>query len=217
MKLEELPDLDWDKGDGLLPVAVQHVQTGALLKLGYMNRQALRQTLASGRVTFFSRNRAELWTEGEASGHFLEAVAVSADCDNDTILVQALPAGPVCHLGTATCFPHAAPLESDRYAFLGQLERVIAERIAAQPEGSYTARLHAHGPQRLAQRLGQEGVELALAAAGDDDALVLAEAADLLYHLTLMLKLRGMSLAAVMEELELRHAERTATEPAAAD
>ena len=206
MKFHDLPDLDWDKGKGLLPAVVQHSQTGVLLMLGYMNREALGTTLASGHVTFFSRGRAALWTKGGTSGTFLEIVAVSADCDRDTILVQALPAGPVCHTGSATCFPGAMKSDAERLAFLVQLESIIAERIVTQPEGSYTARILAEGPRRVAQKIGEEGVELALAAASGDDAEVLAEAADLLYHLALLLKQRGMSFAAVVEKMELRHA-----------
>ena len=206
MKFHDLPDLDWDKGKGLLPAVVQHSQTGVLLMLGYMNREALGTTLASGHVTFFSRGRAALWTKGGTSGNFLEIVAVSADCDRDTILVQALPAGPVCHPGSATCFPGAMKSDAERLAFLVQLESIIAERIVTQPEGSYTARILAEGPRRVAQKIGEEGVELALAAASGDDAEVLAEAADLLYHLALLLKQRGMSFAAVVEKMELRHA-----------
>lgn len=213
MKRDEFPDLDWAKGDGLLPAIVQHARTGALLMLGYMNQQALHTTLDGGRVTFFSRSRNVLWTKGETSGNFLEAVAVSADCDGDTILVQALPAGPVCHTGSATCFPEALKCDAERLAFLGQLEMVIAQRIAGQPDGSYTARLHAEGPRRMAQKVGEEGVELALAAATGDDAEVVAEAADLLYHMTLLLRQRGLSLAAVVEELELRHAIPAASAP----
>jgi phosphoribosyl-ATP pyrophosphohydrolase/phosphoribosyl-AMP cyclohydrolase len=213
VKPDELPNLDWGKGSGLLPAVVQHARTGVLLMLGYMNQQALRATLEGGRVTFFSRSRNVLWTKGETSGNFLEAVAVSADCDGDTILVQALPSGPVCHKGSATCFPEALKSDAERLAFLGQLEMVIAQRIAGQPDGSYTARLHAEGPRRMAQKVGEEGVELALAAATGDDAEVLAESADLLYHMTLLLRQRGLSLAAVVEELERRHAKPVASAP----
>lgn len=209
MKPEELPELDWDKGDGLLPAIVQHAGTGEVLMLGYMNRAALRETLSTRRVTFFSRSRDALWTKGESTGHALDSVAVCSDCDRDTILVQAFPSGPVCHLGTPTCFPQAVASEAGQLAFLARLEQVIARRIAEQPEGSYTARLHAQGPGRLAQKVGEEGLELALAAVAGDDAAVLAESADLLYHLALLLKQRGLSLAAVAQELELRHASVT--------
>jgi len=205
VNVEDIPDLDWDKGTGLLPAVVQHAQTGVLLMLGYMNHEALRKTLSDGRVTFFSRSRKELWTKGSTSGNFLEVVAVSADCDADAILVQVLPAGPVCHTGSATCFPGAMKNDLESLAFLMQLERIISQRIATRPEGSYTAKVLAEGPRRLAQKVGEEGVELALAAANGDDAEVLAEAADLLFHLTLLLKQRSMSLAGVVENLELRH------------
>jgi phosphoribosyl-ATP pyrophosphohydrolase/phosphoribosyl-AMP cyclohydrolase len=209
MKLEDLPELDWEKGAGLLPAVVQHARTGELLMLAYMNRAALRSTLADGRATFYSRSRNELWTKGASSGNYLEVVAVSADCDRDAILVQAVPAGPVCHTGLPTCFPQAAKCDVESLAFLIRLEKVIADRIARRPDGSYTARLSAEGPRRIAQKVAEEGFELALAAATGDDAEVRAEAADLLYHLTLLLTERGLPLAAVIEELERRHADRT--------
>ncbi len=211
---DEIADLDWDKGDGLLPAVVQHAGTGALLMLGYMNQQALRTTLAGGRVTFFSRRSEKLWTKGETSGHFLAVAAVSADCDRDTILVQALPAGPVCHTGAATCFPRAACSDAERLAFLAQLERVIAKRIAEQTAGSYTAELHAGGTRRLAQKVGEEAVELVVAAVDGDDAELLAESADLIYHLTVLLKQRGLSFEAVIELLAQRHAGRNSPLPA---
>jgi phosphoribosyl-ATP pyrophosphohydrolase/phosphoribosyl-AMP cyclohydrolase len=204
---DEIADLDWDKGGGLLPAVVQHVGTGALLMLGYMNQQALRTTLADGRVTFFSRRSKKLWTKGETSGHFLAVAAVSVDCDRDTILVQALPSGPVCHTGSATCFPRAVPSDAERLAFLAELERVIAKRIAEQPAGSYTAELLAGGPRRLAQKVGEEAVELVVAAVDGDDAELLAESADLIYHLAVLLKQRGLSFEAAIELLARRHAQ----------
>jgi len=208
MKLEEVPALDWDKGDGLLPAIVQHAGSGAVLMLGYMNREALRDTLSSGRVTFFSRSRERLWTKGETSGNYLELVSVSADCDADTLLVLAKPAGPVCHKGTDTCFADAAATATGRLAFLAELGEIVAERIADSPEGSYTAQLFAQGPHRIAQKIGEEGVELALAAVGDDEGAVISEAADLVYHLVLLLRARGLSLDAVSDELRLRHVGR---------
>lgn len=207
MKIGDVAGLDWDKGDGLLPVVVQHAATGAVLMLGYMNRAALSRTLSDGRVTFYSRSRERLWTKGETSGHFLSVVSITTDCDRDTLLVQAQPAGPVCHTGSPSCFDEAAPV-GGRLAFLDQLEEVIAQRIAEQPEGSYTARLYAQGPRRVAQKVGEEGVEVALAAVTGDDAAVVAESADLLYHLALLLQQRGLSLAAVVNELALRHTSR---------
>ncbi|MFZ2508150.1 MAG: bifunctional phosphoribosyl-AMP cyclohydrolase/phosphoribosyl-ATP diphosphatase HisIE, partial [Steroidobacteraceae bacterium] len=187
MNPDEIADLDWDKGGGLLPAVVQHAGTGAVLMLGYMNQQALSATLADGRVTFFSRRSKKLWTKGETSGHFLAVAAVSADCDRDTILIQALPSGPVCHNGSATCFPRAPRSDAERLAFLAELERVISRRIAEQTAGSYTAELHAGGPRRLAQKVGEEAVELVVAAVDGDDAELLAESADLIYHLAVLL------------------------------
>ncbi len=200
--------LDWAKGSGLLPAVVQHADSGAVLMLGYMNREALEATLETGRVTFFSRSRGALWVKGETSGNRLTTVAVSADCDGDAILVQARPAGPVCHAGTPSCFasapaPSAAPL-----AFLAALEAVIADRLAAPTASSYTARLHAEGLRRVAQKVGEEGLELALAATGGNEDEVVAEGADLLYHVALLLHERGLGLADVAAELERRHAER---------
>jgi phosphoribosyl-ATP pyrophosphohydrolase/phosphoribosyl-AMP cyclohydrolase len=206
MRLDEIARLDWDKADGLLPAVVQHAHSGAVLMLGYMSREALRATLESARVTFYSRSRRKLWTKGETSGNHLETVAVSSDCDHDALLVQALPAGPVCHSGAAKCFPEAITGDGESLAFLGQLERVIAGRFAARPDSSYTAKLQAEGPTRMAQKVGEEAVELALAAVVGGNAEVLAETADLLYHVTVLLQQRGIALADVIRELESRHA-----------
>lgn len=200
--------LDWDKGGGLIPAVVQDAETGAVLMLGYMNREALEATERTGRVTFFSRSRGALWVKGETSGNRLETVAVNADCDGDALLVLARPAGPVCHAGTASCFAGSPASAAGRLGFLAALEAVIAERIAAPRASSYTARLHAEGLRRIAQKVGEEGLELALAAAGGSESEVLAEGADLLFHLTLALRERGLSLGAVVAELERRHAER---------
>ncbi len=214
MKLEQIGELDWDKGSGLLPAVVQHADTGAVLMLGFMNRQALRDTLANRRVTFFSRSRQALWVKGETSGNFLAVASVSTDCDADTILVLAHPAGPVCHKGTYSCFPDAQRTEAEQLSFLASLEHIVAQRIAQKPEGSYTAELFTQGPTRIAQKIGEEGVEVALAAVGEDDSKVVGESADLLYHLILLLRQRGLSLADVTAELELRHAGRRVSPPA---
>lgn len=200
--------LAWDKGAGLLPAIVQHAGSGAVLMLGYMSRESLAATLASGRVTFWSRSRRRLWTKGESSGNTLRMTSLVADCDGDCLLVQALPAGPVCHAGTATCFPGAPPAGAGALAFLGELERVVDGRFDERPEGSYTARLREAGAGRMAQKAGEEALELALAAVGTDDARVVAEAADLLYHVTVLLRHRGLALADVARELERRHAGR---------
>jgi len=202
-------DLDWDKGGGLLPAVVQDAANGAVLMLGYMNRDALDATLATRRVTFWSRSKQRLWTKGETSGHFLEFTAVAADCDRDTLLILARPLGPACHNGTATCWGEDAPQSAAQgIAFLGRLEEIIIERIAHPPEGSYTAKLLAAGMRRVAQKVGEEGVELALASLVQDDAEVIGEAADLLYHTVLLLKARNLSLSQVVDELEARHVAR---------
>jgi phosphoribosyl-ATP pyrophosphohydrolase/phosphoribosyl-AMP cyclohydrolase len=200
--------LQWRRQDGLLPAVVQQARTGKVLMLGYMNAEALRQTLARRRVTFYSRSRQRLWTKGETSGNFLQVVDLTADCDSDAILVQADPAGPACHRGTESCFAEAGRTSGEALAYLATLEGIIAQRIEERPEGSYTARLYGEGPGRIAQKLGEEGVELALAAVSRDDGAVLAESADLLYHLLLLLKSRGLTLVQAVAELESRHRDR---------
>jgi phosphoribosyl-ATP pyrophosphohydrolase/phosphoribosyl-AMP cyclohydrolase len=209
VKPELARTLDWNKGDGLLPAIVQHARTGRVLMLGYMNRLALERTLSTGRVVFFSRARQQLWTKGETSGHYLNVVDVSADCDRDTLLVLADPLGPTCHKGTESCFADAAHTDVQPLSFLSILEATISNRIAEHPEGSYTARLIAAGPNRIAQKIGEEGVETALAAVTRDDAGLLAESADLLYHLIVLLRSRDLTLADLVEELRSRHGART--------
>jgi phosphoribosyl-ATP pyrophosphohydrolase/phosphoribosyl-AMP cyclohydrolase len=206
--LDDVGRLDWDKGGGLLPAIVQHARTGRVLMLGYMNDAALRETLHGGRVVFYSRSRGRLWTKGETSGHFLNVVDVSSDCDSDALLVLADPVGPTCHRGTESCFADAAPSDAQRLAFLGLLENIIAQRIADQPEDSYTARLYAQGPGRIAQKVGEEGVETALAAVSRDDPDLVGECADLLFHLLVLLKSRELDLARVVQELKARHASK---------
>jgi phosphoribosyl-AMP cyclohydrolase / phosphoribosyl-ATP pyrophosphohydrolase len=202
--------LDWSKGDGLLPAIVQDATNGRVLMLGYMNEAALRMTLAERRVTFHSRSRNELWTKGGTSGHFLDVVQVSADCDNDSILVLAQPAGPTCHKGTTSCFAAALDPDATRIAFLAHLQSTIAQRIAENPEGSYTARLFAKGVGRIAQKVGEEGVETALAAVTREDHELVGECADLMYHLLVLLKARSLTLEQVVQELAARHGARVA-------
>lgn len=200
-------ELQWDKGDGLLPAIVQDADSGAVLMLGYMNREALAETERSGRVTFWSRSKQRLWTKGETSGHRLELRAIGADCDGDTLLLIATAHGPVCHRNTATCWGEAPPrAAAEGLAFLAKLERLIASRLEERPEGSYTARLAAQGTLRIAQKVGEEGLELALAAIAETDDKVLGEAADLLYHALLLLRVKNLSLAEVVAVLERRHA-----------
>lgn len=208
LAVSDIATLDFDKGGGLLPAVVQHAESGAVLMLGYMNREALRETLTRQRVVFYSRSRQCLWEKGEMSGHTLALTGVRTDCDRDTLLVTALPQGPVCHLGTATCFGDDTAAGAGPLAFLGALEAVIAQRMADRPEGSYTARLYAEGPKRIAQKVGEEGLEVALAAVAETDDKVIAESADLLYHLLLLLRSRGLRLGHVVAELESRHAGR---------
>jgi phosphoribosyl-ATP pyrophosphohydrolase/phosphoribosyl-AMP cyclohydrolase len=194
--------LDWNKSDGLLPAIVQHWRSGAVLMLGYMNAAALEQTLQNGKVTFFSRSKQRLWTKGESSGHYLTVKSLHADCDNDTILILADPLGPTCHLGTASCFGDAA---APPLAFLAVLDELVAQRERERPEGSYTTRLFEQGMRRIAQKVGEEGVETALAAVTEDDAALLGESADLIYHLLILLRARKLDLDAVAETLRSRH------------
>jgi len=206
LRPRDIGTLDFAKGGGVVPAIVQHADTGAVLMLGYMNREALSETFERRRVVFYSRSRQRLWEKGETSGHTLDLAEVRTDCDRDTLLVTARPRGPACHLGTATCFGDEPVFTNAGLAFLKELQDIIAGRIAARPEGSYTARLHAQGPKRIAQKVGEEGLEVALAAASGPDSEVIAEAADLAYHLLLLLKSRDLSLEHVVAELRSRHA-----------
>jgi phosphoribosyl-AMP cyclohydrolase / phosphoribosyl-ATP pyrophosphohydrolase len=204
----DLSRADFAKGGGLLPAIVQHADTAAVLMLGYMNPEALAATLERRRVVFYSRSRARLWEKGETSGHTLDLADVRIDCDADTLLVTAWPRGPVCHEGTASCFGEERTTAAERLGFLAQLAQVIERRIAEQPQHSYTAQLYSTGPKRIAQKVGEEGVEVALAGAGEPDAALVSEAADLLFHLMVLLKSRDLSLEQVVAELESRHAAR---------
>jgi len=205
VKLEEVAALDWRKNDGLIPAVVQDARSGQVLMFAYMNREALRMTLADKRVTFFSRSRSRLWTKGETSGHWLNVVDVVTDCDQDALLVLAMPQGPTCHLGTQSCFGDELASDAAELSFLMRLEATIAQRISDRPEGSYTERLWSEGPTRIAQKVGEEGVEVALAAVTQDDERLVGESADLLYHLALLLQSRNLSLTTVVRELAQRH------------
>lgn len=194
--------LDWDKGNGLLPAIVQDADDGRVLMLGYMNAEALEATRSSARVTFYSRSKQRLWTKGETSGNHLELVDILADCDRDTLLVLARPLGPACHTGTDTCF---GDTRIPSVGFLAELGRTIRARAGTDPAESYTARLLGEGTKRCAQKVGEEGVEVALAAtAGNRDELE-SEAADLLYHLLVCLESGGSDLESVLEVLLRRH------------
>ena len=205
MRSEQIDKLDWSKSEGLLPAVIQDARSSAVLMLGYMNREALSATLRTKRVTFFSRSKNRLWTKGETSGHFLDVVSIQPDCDNDTLLITARPLGPTCHTGSASCFGKV-DTEAHSVSFLTKLEAVIAQRISERPEGSYTARIWSEGPTRIAQKVGEEGVEVALAAVTQSDERLVSESADLLFHLALLLKSRNLSLADAVRELEQRHA-----------
>lgn len=198
---EQRQALDWEKTDGMMPAIVQHAVSSEVLMMGYMNQEALHATEQSGKVTFFSRTRQRLWTKGESSGHFLDAVSITPDCDNDTLLILAKPQGPTCHKGTDSCF---APAEPD-WTFLYKLEQLLAERKTASPESSYTARLYASGTKRIAQKVGEEGVETALAATVHDREELTSEAADLVYHLLVLLQDQDLDLSAVIGRLRERH------------
>lgn len=184
----DIDALAWDKQNGLLPTIVQDAVSLRVLMLGYMNREALAATLDTGKVTFYSRSKQRLWMKGESSGHVLALVRIEADCDADTLLVLAHPQGATCHLQRTSCFAEA-PGDG-----LMELDALIARRADARPQGSYTTQLLDSGIHRIAQKVGEEGVETALAAVAQDDTALLGEAADLLYHLTVLLRARGLSL-----------------------
>lgn len=193
--------IDWNKSDGLVPLIVQHAHDGRVLMLGYTDREALAATLASGQVHFHSRSRGRLWKKGETSGHVLDLVSLALDCDGDAVLCQAIPAGPTCHTGSASCFDG----DGDAHPWLNRLEALIEARRDADPQTSYVAGLFARGRKRQAQKVGEEGVETALAALGGDPGELRAEAADLLFHLLVLLRASDLSLADVVAELAARH------------
>jgi len=193
--------LAWERSGGLLPAIVQDAATGEVRMLGWMNREALAATLASGRVTFFSRSRRRLWEKGETSGHCLLVRSIAADCDGDALLVRATPRGPTCHHGRPSCFDGAGTPAAPT---LARLERTIRERLASGDARSYTARLAAQGTARVAQKVGEEAVETVLAAVGGDRGRLTGEAADLVYHLLVLLAAEGLSFADVAAELERR-------------
>lgn len=200
--MSNLENLDWKKVGGLMPAVVQDAGTGRVLMLGYMNREALEKTQATGHVTFFSRSKQRLWTKGETSGNTLELSGIQADCDGDTLLVQAVPHGPTCHLGADTCWGDEV---HPPVGFLARLERIIESRVGTDPESSYTARLLSEGVKRCAQKVGEEGVEVALAAVAGDREELVNESADLLYHLLVVIAASGVSINEISDQLESRH------------
>ena len=204
----EIESLAWDRMGGLLPAAVQDAGTGRLLMLGYMDRAALAATLSSGFATFFSRSKQRLWMKGETSGNRLAVRSIQQDCDADALLVRAVPQGPTCHLGTTSCFGGGGEDDTGDEtgpAWLAELARIVAARAASADETSYTRSLLAEGLPRIAQKIGEEGVELALAAVTRDPAGCAEETADLLYHLTVLMQARGYGWSEVIEILRRRH------------
>ena len=194
--------LAWDKMDNLLPAIVQDALSGKVLMQGYMDQDALAKTLETGKVTFFSRSKQRLWTKGETSGNTLDLVSLACDCDQDSLLVLANPNGPTCHTGVESCWFDG---NTPAFTFLADLERVLAARKDADPKSSYTASLYNKGIKRIAQKVGEEGVETALAATVHDKEELKNEAADLLYHLTVLLQASDISLNDALDVLRERH------------
>lgn len=197
----DIEAIDFAKGGGLVPVVVQDADTLQVLTLAYMDRAALEETVQSGEATFFSRSRGGRWRKGETSGNRLDVVAIAPDCDRDALVLQVRPRGPACHLGSTSCFGDA---DAPGVGRLARLEATIATRAAADPAVSWTARLLAEGPKRAAQKVGEEGVETALAGAAGPDEELASEAADLLYHLLVLLRARGLRLQDVLDVLAAR-------------
>lgn len=197
----DLDTINFAKGNGLVPAVVQDADTYVVLMLGYMNKEALSATLKSKRVTFFSRSKDRLWTKGETSGHFLNLVDIKIDCDQDTLLIKAHPAGPACHTGADTCFNE----NNHRNFDLNNLARIIKERKAVSPDESYTAKLFEKGINKIAQKVGEEAVELVIEAKDDNNDLFIDEAADLLYHLLVLLEYKQVPLFTIEQELAKRH------------
>ena len=203
LSYQNLDQLDWSKTNGLIPVIVQHHFSGKVLMQGFMNQEALQKTLDCQLVTFYSRSKKRLWTKGEESGNSLKLVSLSADCDNDSIVALAEPVGPTCHLGTETCW---GDVQQPQLTFLADLEQVIKSRKTADKDSSYTASLFDSGIKRIAQKVGEEGVEVALAAVAETKEDLLGECADLFYHTLVLLQDKDIELSEVMAVLQKRHA-----------
>jgi phosphoribosyl-AMP cyclohydrolase / phosphoribosyl-ATP pyrophosphohydrolase len=196
-----IPEMNWSKANGLIPAVVQDARTAAVLMVGFMNPEALEITLATNKVTFYSRTKQRIWTKGETSGNFLDVVRMTADCDRDTLLIQASPHGSVCHLGTSACFGEDTPGE---LRLLGELEKTITQRRADNADTSYTARLFTAGRDRITQKVGEEAVEVVIAAKNADNQKFVEECSDLIYHLTVLLIDRGISWENISSELKRR-------------
>ena len=203
MNQEIINTVDWQKMDNLVPAIIQSAIDNTVLMLGYMNKESLEKTLEIKKVTFYSRSKNRLWTKGEVSGNFLELVDVFEDCDNDSLLIKAIPHGPTCHTGSKSCFNYE--LNASHLYILDRLEKLIAERKDKLPNGSYVSRLFNEGLPRIAQKVGEEGVEVVIAAmkADSEDELI-SESADLLFHLLVLLREKGVSFDSVCEKLVSR-------------
>lgn len=193
--------IDFGKGNGLVPAIIQDYKSLQVLMLGYMSEEALEKTIETGKVTFYSRSKERLWTKGETSGHFLHFRSYQIDCDGDTLLIKAEPQGPACHTGTDTCFGNVPERAFDLFT----LARIIRDRKQASPDTSYTARLLAKGVNKIAQKVGEEAVELVIEAKDDQDELFKGEAADLLYHFLVLLEFKDIDLGEVLDLLASRH------------
>ncbi len=193
-------EIDFNKGNGLVPVVIQDSSTLQVLMVGYMNQEALEKTTVENRVTFFSRSKNRLWTKGETSGNFLYVETIQPDCDNDTLLIKVRPSGPVCHTGSTSCFA-----EETAKGFIYQLEQIINQRIEDNIADSYTNKLYRKGINKVAQKVGEEAVELIIEAKDDNIELFRNESADLLYHLLILLKSKGIDLTSIEEVLKERH------------
>lgn len=194
--------IDFDKMNGLVPAIIQDAKTMKVLMLGFMNEEAYNKTVETGKVTFFSRTRNTLWTKGETSGNFLHVVSIKNDCDNDTLLIQANPDGPVCHTGADTCWNEK---NDNPILFLTELQRFIEKRYEEQPEGSYTTSLFKDGCHRMAQKVGEEALEAVIEAVAENNERLIYEASDMIYHLIVLLTSKGLSIEDLAKELQVRH------------
>ena len=201
----DIDSIDWQKGEGLVPAIIQDAGNARVLMLGYMNKESLQATLETKRVTFFSRSKQALWVKGETSGNFLNFVSVEVDCDKDTLLVKANPQGPSCHTGSQTCFNDE---NGSSIEFLNRLSALIKKRNAERPEGSYTTQLFIKGKSRIAQKVGEEGVELSLAHMKEDKEEILNESADLIFHMMVLLEDAGLDIGGVCKVLADRHTQK---------
>ncbi len=200
LSLKTMNKIDFSKGNGLVPVVIQDNATLQVLMVGYMNEEALEKTVKEGKVTFYSRSKERLWTKGETSGNFLFVKEITTDCDNDSILIKADPAGPVCHTGTISCFGDATGK-----GFLYRLENIISQRIEENADGSYTNKIYKAGINKAAQKVGEEAVELIIEAKDNNTDLFINETSDMLYHLLILLKLKNVSLSDIEGCLQKRH------------